>query len=106
VVPQVIEQACAVHGFAPAVAIEVAETSTLVSFVAAGLGIALVPGSVAELRVSGAVYRPLTGIAPRVQLGLAWRRDDDSPVLASARPLVEAELMARDPDSIFERSES
>lgn len=38
-----VEDACAAHGFTPRTAHEVAETATLVSFVAAGLGVSLVP---------------------------------------------------------------
>lgn len=38
-----VEEACEAHGFVPRVAIEASETSTLVSFVAAGVGVSLVP---------------------------------------------------------------
>ena len=43
-----VEDTCAAHGFRPRVALEVSETATLVSFVAAGLGVSLVPASVAR----------------------------------------------------------
>ena len=46
VVHDAVEDACAAHGFKPVAAHEVAETATLVSFVAAGLGVSLVPASV------------------------------------------------------------
>lgn len=39
-----IEETCAAHGFLPRVAHEVSETATLVSFVAAGLGVSPVSG--------------------------------------------------------------
>jgi DNA-binding transcriptional LysR family regulator len=45
---------CREAGFQPRVRHEVAETSTLVTFVAAGLGVAIVPEPVAELGVAGA----------------------------------------------------
>ena len=54
-----VEDACAAHGFTPRAAHEVAETATLVSFVAAGLGVSLVPASVRHMTVHGAIYRPL-----------------------------------------------
>ncbi|MEU3795638.1 LysR substrate-binding domain-containing protein [Streptomyces fructofermentans] len=52
-------EACRRAGFQPASLIEVGETATLVVFVAAGHGVALVPGSVQSLRLSSVVYRPL-----------------------------------------------
>jgi DNA-binding transcriptional LysR family regulator len=60
-----VEEACAAHGFKPLAAHEVAETATLVSFVAAGLGVSLVPASVRHMTVQGAIYRPLAGDSTR-----------------------------------------
>ncbi|TCC48828.1 LysR family transcriptional regulator [Kribbella capetownensis] len=74
---------CRVAGFEPRIRHEVAETSTLVTFVAAGLGVAVVPASVAELQVPGAAYRPLTGKLT-VELAVATRADDDAPPLQRA----------------------
>jgi DNA-binding transcriptional LysR family regulator len=79
-----VEDACAAAGFRPRVAIEAAETSTLVSFVAAGLGVSLVPASVRHMTVEGAVYRPLEHDATTVELAVAWRRDDATPILQRA----------------------
>jgi DNA-binding transcriptional LysR family regulator len=72
---------CRDAGFEPAIRHEVAETSTLVTFVAAGLGVAIVPEPVAELVVAGATYRPLASRA-RMDLVVATRADDDSAALA------------------------
>ena len=87
-----VEDACAAHGFIPTAAHEVAETATLVSFVAAGLGVSLVPASVRNMTVQGAVYRPLAQDATRVELAAAWRRDDDRPVLARALEIIRRDL--------------
>jgi DNA-binding transcriptional LysR family regulator len=87
-----VEDVCAAHGFKPTVAMEVAETATLVSFVAAGIGVSLVPLSVTRLAVVGAVYRPLAGDPPQVELALAHRREDDAPVLARALDVVRLAL--------------
>ena len=89
-----VEDACAAHGFKPVAAHEVAETATLVSFVAAGLGVSLVPASVCNMSVQGAVYRPLVDDATRVELAAAWRRDDDRPALARALDIIRRELLA------------
>jgi len=72
---------CRKAGFGPRIVHEVGETSTLVAFVAAGLGVALVPASVRHLQITGAVYRPLAGTTEEVALALAYRTDDPSPVL-------------------------
>jgi DNA-binding transcriptional LysR family regulator len=87
-----VEDTCAAHGFHPRVALEVSETATLVSFVAAGLGVSLVPDSVRHMTVEGAVYRPLARAAAEVELAVAWRRDDDAPVVARALEVVRAAL--------------
>ena len=75
---------CREAGFEPRVRHEVAETSTLVTFVAAGLGVAVVPEPVAQLGVAGATYRPLTARAAGIELAAAVRVDDDSPALRRA----------------------
>jgi DNA-binding transcriptional LysR family regulator len=96
VVHDAVEDACEAHGFQPVAAHEVAETATLVSFVAAGLGVSLVPASVRNMTVEGAVYRPLLDDATRVELAAAWRRDDDRPVLARALDVIRRGLAGHD----------
>ena len=92
VVHDAVEDACAAHGFKPLAAHEVAETATLVSFVAAGLGVSLVPASVRSMTVQGAVYRPLARDATRVELAAAWRRDDERPVLKRALDVIRRDV--------------
>lgn len=83
--PRVLE-ACPAAGFDPAV-LEVGETGTLVVFVAAGLGVGLVPASVRALRLDGVAYVPLAGDPVTVPLALA-HRPDPSPVVARVAALV------------------
>ncbi|MEV6717575.1 LysR substrate-binding domain-containing protein [Lentzea sp. NPDC051208] len=83
----IVTDLCRSAGFEPRIRHEVAETSTLVTFVAAGLGVAVVPQPVAELGVAGATYRPLAG-SHGVDLVAAVRADDDSPVVARALGLL------------------
>lgn len=92
VVHDAVEETCAAHGFLPRVALEVSETATLVSFVAAGLGVSLVPESVRHMTVHGAVYRPLDREAAAVELAVAWRRADATPVLERALEVVRRDL--------------
>ena len=82
VLHQAVESMCAAHGFRPRSALEAAETATLVSFVAAGYGVSLVPESVAQMTVAGAVYRPLATTTVRSSSpspGEATRRRRSSP---------------------------
>ncbi|MGE9807093.1 LysR family substrate-binding domain-containing protein [Janibacter sp. G1551] len=74
---------CRDAGFEPVIRHEVAETSTLVTFVAAALGVAIVPEPVAELMVAGATYRPLVSRA-RMDLVAATRSADESALVARA----------------------
>jgi DNA-binding transcriptional LysR family regulator len=84
---------CRDAGFEPVIRHEVAETSTLVTFVAAGLGVAIVPEPVAELVVAGATYRPLASRA-RMDLVVATRADDDSAALARTLRVLRAQVGA------------
>jgi DNA-binding transcriptional LysR family regulator len=61
-------------GFPLNVAQEAIQMQTVVSLVSSGLGVALVPESVANLGRQGVVYRPLADKHPRLDLWLAWRR--------------------------------
>ena len=90
VVYEAVIDACQRAGFVPATVHEVAETSTLVSFVAAGLGVALVPASVQHLQITGAVYLPLAGTTQEVELALAVRAGETSPLIARVRARTEA----------------
>lgn len=67
---------------------------TIVSLVSAGMGVALVPQSLRNLRRTGVVYRPLAGDAPVVETGLVWRTGDVSPVLAGFIDVVRAHGLA------------
>jgi DNA-binding transcriptional LysR family regulator len=68
-------------GITPVIGQEAIQMQTIVSLVSAGMGIALVPQSVSNLRRPGVEYRPLAHNSPMVETGLAWRRDNASPVL-------------------------
>jgi DNA-binding transcriptional LysR family regulator len=75
-------------GVTPRIGQEAIQMQTIVSLVSAGMGVALVPQSLRNLRRTGVVYRPLAAGAPVVETGLAWRTDDVSPVLAAFIEIV------------------
>ena len=72
---------CADAGFVPRVRHDVQETSTLVTLVAAGLGVALVPEPTAALDIAGVCYRPLRPEGLGVDLLAAHLLDETSPLL-------------------------
>ncbi len=80
---QVIE-ACQKAGFSPeAVQKDVWLMQTIVGLVAGGMGVALVPASLRNLRRRGVVYKFVGGLSPTVELGVVWRREERSAVLGS-----------------------
>ncbi|GAB3459805.1 LysR substrate-binding domain-containing protein [Massilia terrae] len=68
-------------GITPVIGQEAIQMQTIVSLVSAGMGLALVPQSVSNLMRPGVEYRALADPTPLVETGLAWRRDNASPVL-------------------------
>jgi DNA-binding transcriptional LysR family regulator len=62
---------------------------TIVSLVSGGMGLALVPQSVSNLMRTGVAYRALLDPTPLTELGVAWRRDNASPVLRGFLELFE-----------------
>jgi DNA-binding transcriptional LysR family regulator len=68
-------------GVVPAIGQLAIQMQTIVSLVSAGMGLALVPQSVSNLMRPGVEYRALAGPTPLVETGIAWRRDNPSPVL-------------------------
>jgi DNA-binding transcriptional LysR family regulator len=82
--------ACRRAGFAPRVEQEAIQMQTIVSLVAAGMGVALVPAALVNLRRTGVVYRPLTDGRPRIELGIAWRAADDAPAVQAFVGLARA----------------
>jgi DNA-binding transcriptional LysR family regulator len=75
-------------GITPSIGQEAIQMQTIVSLVSAGMGIALVPQSVGNLRRPGVKYLPLVQATPLVETGLAWRRDNHSPVLKGFLDMV------------------
>ncbi len=80
VVNDAVVRSCLAAGFYPHREHEGAETSILLALVAAGLGVALVPESVRAISLDGVVVKPVHG-AESVELALAWRAGDASPLL-------------------------
>ncbi len=72
---------CLASGFTPNVIQEVTETYTIVSLVAAGIGISLVPLSTRIIRNQGVVYRELEGTNAQTEIAIAWQRNVHSAIM-------------------------
>ncbi|MCC2095551.1 MAG: LysR family transcriptional regulator, partial [Hyphomicrobiales bacterium] len=68
-------------GFEPRVEHKSSQLATICSLVAAGAGIALVPESLARLKLPNVRYRPLQGVGQRSQLALVYRKNEAAPAL-------------------------
>jgi DNA-binding transcriptional LysR family regulator len=68
-------------GITPVIGQLAIQMQTIVSLVSSGMGLALVPQSVSNLMRPGVEYRALADPTPLVETGIAWRRDNPSPVL-------------------------
>jgi DNA-binding transcriptional LysR family regulator len=75
--------ACERAGFSPRVTQEAVGQPTMVSLVSVGIGVSLLPASIEQLPWQGVTYRPLLDDVPPVELALAYRRDERSPVRES-----------------------
>lgn len=76
-----VTQACLAAGFLPRRAAEGSTTPIMLTLVAAGHGVAVLPESARALSVHGVRLVPVADDV-HVELALAWRRDDPSPALA------------------------
>ncbi|HJV81738.1 LysR substrate-binding domain-containing protein [Noviherbaspirillum sp.] len=75
-------------GLTPHIGQEAIQMQTIIGLVSAGMGIALVPQSVSNLKRPGVEYKPLSGKTVTIETGLAWRRDNMSPVLRTFLELL------------------
>ncbi|CAL9324637.1 LysR substrate-binding domain-containing protein [Streptomyces sp. SudanB66_2053] len=82
---------------------EVGETSTLITLVAGGLGVAIVPEPVTALSIDGVAYRPLVNPTATVDLAVAHRTGRTEPHLARTIEVIRriarpSPSSARNPD--------
>lgn len=65
--------------FSPNVVQEAVQMQTIISLVAAEIGIAIVPKSLENLQRTGVVYRPLDEPTPQAAIALIWQKQRRSP---------------------------
>ena len=72
---------CQQAGFQPNVVQEADQPSTLLNYVAAGLGITILPAQFSRLATPGVCFIPLAKDVPKYRYCAAWRKDGRTPVL-------------------------
>lgn len=88
---------CARAGFAPKIVQEARTTPTIVSLIAGGMGVSILPSSLMSLQRSGVVYRPLKTPAPTTDMAVIWRPADESPTLRSFLEIIWEVAEIREP---------
>jgi len=76
-----IVEACRNAGFEPAIGQLAPQIGSIITLVAAELGVSIVPASMMQVRVTGVAYRQIADQSPTAQLALACRRGETSPVV-------------------------
>jgi len=78
-------------GVTPEIGQEAIQMQTIIGLVSAGMGMALVPASVANLQRPGVYYQTLSGTGAQfsVEVGIAWRTEHSSPALHGFLDLLE-----------------
>ena len=77
-----LRAACAAEGFSPRPVLRTDDYDVMFGFVAAGVGVALVP-QMALVEREGVVVRPLAGVQLRRSMRFASLRDDAPPAVAA-----------------------
>ncbi len=68
-----VMQACAAAGFQPHAGLEVPQMTSVVTFVAAGMGVSVLPATMSQLQAEGVRYLSLKGAPPIANLAIAYR---------------------------------
>lgn len=76
------------EGLTPTIGQEAIQMQTIVGLVSAGMGIALVPQSVSNLKRPGVIYHALAALHGKVEIDIAWRKENTSPVLKAFLALL------------------
>lgn len=74
---------CHRAGFSPHIAQEAKQFQTTLSLVSAGMGVAVIPASVKDLRSLEIVYKPLDPPDQYSEIAVAWKSDNISPLVSA-----------------------
>jgi DNA-binding transcriptional LysR family regulator len=74
---------CHSTGFSPKIAQEASQIQTVLGIVASGFGICFLPDHIKNIKRAGVLYKSLSGSPPKVDLAVAWKNDNHSPLIES-----------------------
>ena len=77
-------------GLAPRISQYARQMQTVISLVAGGFGLAIVPESLQTLQRTGVCYLPLKGRYPRIEMGLIYRAQQRNPAVLRFRDSIVA----------------
>ncbi len=73
---------CLQHGVTPNIGLEINMQQTIVNLVGEGLGIAIVPRSMCNMRLATTTFKPLRD-APVIEVVAVWKADNHNPCIAT-----------------------
>jgi DNA-binding transcriptional LysR family regulator len=73
---------CLQHGVTPHIGLEINMQQTIVNLVGEGLGIAIVPRSMCNMRLATTTFKPLRD-APVIEVVAVWKADNHNPCIAT-----------------------
>jgi DNA-binding transcriptional LysR family regulator len=79
------------YGIEPCIAQEAIGALAVVTLVAGGFGVALVPASLGNFSLPGVTYRPILGRCRTSDLTLVWRRDSRASIVRAFLDVVREE---------------
>lgn len=85
-----IDHLCREAGFKPNVRQEAAWISTVLSLVAGGVGLSILPANVKNLQRNGVVYRAIKGKSPELEIGAVWHPSNRSMILQNLLTVIES----------------
>ncbi|MFH8750594.1 LysR family transcriptional regulator [Streptomyces rimosus] len=92
--PQLYDQItglCVGAGFTPRIAQHAVEWQTVCALVKTGLGVSLAPASIRRIRLEGVAFRTIAPDTARTRVAVAWRRNDENPLIGHLLATVSQE---------------
>jgi DNA-binding transcriptional LysR family regulator len=80
---------CQQSGFSPTIVQEAIQMQTIISLVAAGIGIAIVPLSLQNLQRTGVVYKRFNQETPQAAIALIYKPDNTAPAVQKFLEIVQ-----------------
>ncbi|WP_026416300.1 LysR family transcriptional regulator [Actinomadura oligospora] len=83
---------CTEAGFMPQITQHAVEWQTVCALVETGLGVSLAPASIRRIRLKGVAFRRIEPSTARTRVAVAWRRDDQNPLVTHLLATVSQDL--------------